>query len=238
MTRYPVNNRDPSGMRPTEEASAKEIRKLYTQLAAELATESLNANTAQDLTKSTSEIEKKMITSMFNIVSKSEARAIRSTQSTLDALDLKITLGPTGLPKEQLDLLKMTVMSEVQSLTADTRKVVAQALSDGMNQGLGAKEMAKSILDSTDGNKSRAEMIARTTVMKTFTQTAKDRYVKAGAVGFYSIPAQDDRLCEKCRAYALNGNKLRFHEDIDLPLHPNCRCAIAPATSREDKYTL
>lgn len=238
MTRIPLNSRDPSGMRALEDSCAKEMRKLYTQLASELAKEAISGTTAQGLKETTSDIEKKMSAVSFKWVSKAEKSTINSTQRTLDNMNMNITLGPTGLPEEQLDALKMTVMTEVQSLTADARKVVAQALSDGINQGLGAKELARSIVDSTEGNRSRAEMIARTTVMKTFDQTAKARYEKAGAIGYYSVPAMDDRLCDKCRAYALDGNRLKFHESIDLPLHPNCRCTRAPAVSREDVYTI
>lgn len=238
MTRIPMNSRDPSGMRAIEEACAKEMRKTYSQLAADLAKEALDATTAKDLTDTTSKAEAKMAAIAIKWVTKSDKGAIKSTQSTLNNMNLGITLGPTGLPQEQLDLLKMTVMTEVQSLTADMRKVVAQTLSEGMNAGLGAKALAKSITDATDGNKARAETIARTTVMKTFDQTAKARYEKAGAIGYYSVPAMDDRLCADCRSYALDGNTLKFHETLDLPRHPNCRCSRAPAVNKEDKYTL
>jgi len=160
------------------------------------------------------------------------AAIIRSNVTIGKMGHMSIVLGPTGLPKDMTRELAVNVMNDVQSLTIDIRKNVSRTLIEGVQQGLGARELGKRVAEVTDGDLARARTIARTTVMKTHNRTATETYKRAGATGYNIYPAYDERLCDKCKAIVFKNGESGELEVFDLrvnellPIHPNCRCAV------------
>lgn len=91
----------------------------------------------------------------------------------------------------------------------------------------------------------RAEMIARTELIKAETQGQLALWKQQVAAGMLPgdvlkewIVTDDDRLCPECQD--LDGNKvpldLNFVGGVDgPPLHPNCRCAFRLAFAKEER---
>lgn len=107
-----------------------------------------------------------------------------------------------------------------------TRKQIADALQEGISQGLGAKQTA-ALVDQTVHNPKRAMLIARTEVNRAMSHAQIASYKAAGepAWDLITMPGACP-ICEAVRA----GNPHPISDVAELPpRHPACRCACAPA---------
>lgn len=114
------------------------------------------------------------------------------------------------------------------------RADIAQALADGDSND----ELAQRIVDSYAFSDDRAMTIARTETQLAANAGAVNGYKASGVVdGKQWLTAEDDLVSEECQANGEageNGDGVIALDDIfpsgdaAPPVHPNCRCTIAP----------
>lgn len=130
-----------------------------------------------------------------------------------------------------LDALKVRNLSALKGITDDINKQIIRELSDGITSGEGMPELSKRIQDSVSMGKRRADTVARTETINASVEGARIRYEQAGLTEFKYIAASDSRVCERCAA--CDGKTYKLTDNAHLPpLHPNCRCAIAPVVPK------
>lgn len=101
----------------------------------------------------------------------------------------------------------------------------AQLIAQGIAEGRPTSSMVRDLRDNLGIVRSRAETIVRTESLRAY-NTAADRYYSAQGIDVVLYYAtSDDRTCPICTSRA--GNVYR-RGDIHLPLHPRCRCYLAP----------
>lgn len=114
------------------------------------------------------------------------------------------------------------------SISTDLSRILAQ----GMIEGRGARDIARSMSDSIQSiTKRRALVIARTEIINAHSEGQLDAFEKLGVdkIGVRAewSTALDDRVCPACAA--LEGKVFTVKEARGkIPLHPNCRCAWIP----------
>lgn len=109
---------------------------------------------------------------------------------------------------------------------ADLEDVVGEALEKGWSND----KLADALEDSWSFSSSRAEVIARTETAFADVQGNAALYREAGATEATWIAADADP-CDECDG--LDGTQVPLDGDLP-PLHPNCRCDIAPVLPEED----
>jgi len=116
-----------------------------------------------------------------------------------------------------------TWLSEID---ATTKRQIAQALQDGIDEGLGAKQVGQKI-DAVLHDPKRAQVIARTEVNRCMSQASIETYRQHGIAQFDIVTAWDP--CPLCIANKDSGP----HPITDVaaipPSHVNCRCVPVPA---------
>lgn len=133
-----------------------------------------------------------------------------------------------------LDSLKIRNLSVLKGITDDMSKDILRELSDGINAGESIPKLTKRIQDVAGVTRARAERIARTESVNAAVDACRVRYEQAGVTEFEYIAASDDRLCAICASY--NGKIYKLTDNEHLPpIHPNCRCAIAPVIGDRDE---
>lgn len=107
-------------------------------------------------------------------------------------------------------------------------KAVRSALIRGVVLGKNPRDTARLLRGALGGNMARALTIARTETLRAYREAQRLTYVANRGVvtGWTWHSALDRRTCPVC--WAMHGS---FHP-LDEPLgsHPNCRCAMIPAT--------
>lgn len=125
------------------------------------------------------------------------------------------------------------------TIDAATRDFLRGAVADAIAQGTPNAELAQAIQSAYAFSEARAETIARTETNLASNNGALSGYKASGVVdGKQWLTADDDLVSEECQANGEagpNGDGVLF--DLDAvypsgdaapPVHPNCRCAIAP----------
>ncbi len=112
-------------------------------------------------------------------------------------------------------------------LGVDAVNSVRSELLRGVLLGKNPRVVARGIRSALDGNRWRANVIARTEMLGVYRQAASEAYKANDVVeGWIWSSAQDDRTCEIC--WAEDGS---VHKDEEtLASHPCCRCAMEPVT--------
>jgi len=115
----------------------------------------------------------------------------------------------------------------LESLGADAVNSVRSELLRGVLLGKNPRVVARSIRGALDGNRWRANVIARTEMLGVYRQAASETYkANPSVTGWTWLSARDTRTCAVCWA-----NDGSFHEDDEtLDSHPCCRCAMMPRT--------
>lgn len=149
--------------------------------------------------------------------------------------------GAINWAKEHISKAKL-----VDGINAETKKQLAQVISDGIKNKRGIPGlksdirhklgwMARGAPSEIKGLTlaSRAEMIARTETASALSQASLDRMEAMGVDGKEWVTVGDDQVSIECQ-----GNEAEGVIPIDQtfsggvmgpPQHPRCRCAIAPA---------
>lgn len=158
---------------------------------------------------------------------------------------------------ERLGLLYTRAFSELKGVTTvmDTQisRVLAQGLADGDNPRLLVRKLVAVIDGSGVGDlgitdtlgryipaKRRAEMIARTEIIRAHHKATIQEYRNWGVLGIMVkgewCTAGDDRVCTDCAE--LEGHVFTLDEiENMIPAHPDCRCVALPYILKEgSKY--
>lgn len=130
--------------------------------------------------------------------------------------------GGRGL-RGMLDQAGVTIRSVAENRMDDLAEVLGQSLDEGWGVDRLADEL-QGVLDDP----SRAEMVARTESARAMTTASLDEYKDAGVTGqAWLLSDGACPLCEENEA----ASPIGIDEDWpngDVPVHPDCVCAIAP----------
>lgn len=162
----------------------------------------------------------------------------------------------TPLHLDRVGLLYTRAFSELKSVTSqmDTQisRVLSQGIADGDNPKLLARKMRAVITGSGSGDlaitdsigrfipaKRRAEMIARTEIIRAHHQATIQEYRNWAAEGVRvrgEWKTAGFGVCPECAE--LEGHIFDLDKiESMIPLHPNCRCVALPViVEKDDKY--
>lgn len=98
-------------------------------------------------------------------------------------------------------------------------------------------KLSARIQAATHMGKTRADLMARTETITAAVDGCRVRFEQSGVKEFEYIAASDARTCDQCAAHDGKIYKLTDNANIP-PLHPNCRCAIAPIVGNRKKEIL
>ncbi len=119
----------------------------------------------------------------------------------------------------------------IRGINETTRDALALTLAEGLEAGESAANLKRRLAELLD-DANRAEMIARTESARAMTVATLDSYRDNGVAGRQWLAASDaDPDCAE-----LDGRIVSMDEDFpegDPPLHPFCRCGVAPVLAEE-----
>jgi len=120
----------------------------------------------------------------------------------------------------------------VMGIEENTRDMLRDSIHEAIDEGMGADELADAIADSAGFSEYRAEMIARTEIIRSNNQGNLQSYKDGGVEKKEWLTADDDLVEEDCEGNEADG-PIGLDEDFSSgddapPAHPNCRCSIAP----------
>jgi len=156
---------------------------------------------------------------------------------------------------DRVGILYTRVFTDLIGVTDAMANQISRVLAEGMIMGDGARVIAKKLVATIEGTgigklgitdtlgrfipaMRRAEMIARTELIRAFHMANVQEMRNWGAVGVRVqaefLTAGDDRVCDICAS--LEG-KIYTLDEIEpiIPLHPNCRCLALPVLERDVK---
>lgn len=126
-----------------------------------------------------------------------------------------------------LDSLQLRNLSALKGICDEMSKEIIRELTDGINAGEGMPKLSARIQKAVGMGKTRADLMARTETINAAVDGCRVRYEQAGITEFEFLAASDHRTCEQCASH--NGKIYKLTDNANLPpLHPGCRCAIAP----------
>jgi len=101
----------------------------------------------------------------------------------------------------------------------------AEIVAQGVAEGRPTDAMVQDLRSRLGVVKSRAEAIVRTESLRAYNDASNTYYAAQGIELVMYYATADDRACPLCAPRA--GNIYR-RQDIRVPLHPRCRCYLAP----------
>lgn len=131
--------------------------------------------------------------------------------------------------------------SELEGVTSTMEQRMSRTLARAITEGIGARQVAKRLMDDVGFGENRARMIARTETIAAHADATLNAYDEAKVEGVKVeaefITAKDDKVCPKCEA--LEGSALSIDDARNLiPVHPNCRCAWLPLVTDPALHSL
>lgn len=148
---------------------------------------------------------------------------------------------------DRVGLAYTRAYSRLKGITSEMETTISDVLAMGMAEGRNPREMSRILnkmitgqgegLGITDSlgrrisSKRRAEILARTEVIRAHHSANMGEYKAAGALGIEvlaeHLTAGDARVCPQCAP--LNGKRydLESAENM-IPVHPQCRCVAIP----------
>lgn len=161
---------------------------------------------------------RKYITIMYK---KGGARA----ESQINKIGIDYHFDLTRGDIEAIGVLADQGFIKMKSSTEFMRSEYTRIISKGMLEGHGIPKMVKAMMLTTGKTKAKCRTIARTETLNAYNQGAINQYRKAGIKKWEWITAFDERTCQICSAY---DGRIFNMGDQQPPIHPNCRCAVAP----------
>ncbi len=138
----------------------------------------------------------------------------------------------------RVGLLYLRTYESLKNVSEATAGAIRAELAQGMVEGINPRKIASRMADKIDDiGIHRAELIARTEIMRAHSEASLDTYESFETEGITLLVeylyTKDDRVCQKCIDFGTdeNGNPKRFKVSEShgiLPLHPNCRCVWIP----------
>lgn len=135
---------------------------------------------------------------------------------------------PFYLPPDvkAIQKIKARNLMEIQGMSDELAKRMTRSFVEGFEKSETMDKLTRRVRDVTGFGRSSAERIARTETMRAVNSAAKDRFKKADIEKVEFLAAWDDRTCDECES--LHGRIYDIGNAPDLPIHPNCRCTLAP----------
>ncbi len=159
------------------------------------------------------------------------------------------------LPRRQLKRLYTRTFDNLEDITSDMADDIREVLTDGLEEGVNPREMARRLTKEVRTiQKTRAETLARTETVNSYSEATLDRYEDAGVEAVHHgewAAAMDSRTCPICEY--IDGTEFTIDEMRDgtfefpapgdvpdylagtyrarPPAHPNCRCTIYPVVT-------
>lgn len=133
---------------------------------------------------------------------------------------------------EKIQLLAGRSFDDLENVTEDMATRMSRTLTDGLSQGMNPREVARLLDDDLELGGNRAEVIARTEIIRAHAEGQLD---SMKAMGVQTVGAEvewstagDLRVCPECSEME---GKIYSIEDARglIPMHPQCRCAWLPA---------
>lgn len=124
---------------------------------------------------------------------------------------------------EKVQLLAGRSFDDLENVTGDMSTRMSRALTDGLVEGKSPHEIAGDLTDQVDIGRDRAEMIARTELIRAHAagqlQALADLGVEEVGVAVEFTGTDDDKICPQCEA--LEGIVLKLDEAENvIPVHP------------------
>lgn len=121
-------------------------------------------------------------------------------------------------------------------INEETRKILANTIETGFNQGASPQTLAKMVRDRmgqmADATKGRAMMIARTELASSVSNASLNTYQEMGINGkeWLTASASDCDICHDNEGQGVIPVGEAFASgDMAPPAHPNCECTLSPA---------
>ena len=156
----------------------------------------------------------------------------RATAHGLDVSDTLVGQMAGGRPRIDVSIpLEATVAAAKQShgylrkhgeRFAETS---AEIVASGIAEGRSTARMIGDMRDRLKVVKSRGEVIVRTESLRAYNEASNTYYAQNGIDQVLYYATADDRSCPIC---APRGGKVYNRRDIRVPVHPRCRCYLAP----------
>lgn len=145
-----------------------------------------------------------------------------------------VTVTWARLPKETLEQLVGTLQDGsplrelLDTLGPAASEQIRKELVSGLALGQNPRDVARRIRDALNGNRKRAELIARTEMLRSYREATRQSYLANSDVvkGWVWHAARDERTCAMC--WAMHGSEHTLDEHLDD--HPRGRCAMVPLT--------
>ena len=157
---------------------------------------------------------------------------------------------------ERLGLLFTRTFNDLKGITAAMDMQIARVLAQGIADGDGMLLLARKLVATINGTgmgelgttdtlgrfipaQVRAEMLARTEIIRAFAESGLNEMQNWGVEGVTALAefhtAGDDRVCPKCEH--LEGKIYTLDEAHGIiPVHPRCRCIWLPWVEELQKY--
>ena len=156
----------------------------------------------------------------------------RATDNGLDVADTLVGQMAGNRPRIDVSIpLEATVEAAKQShgylrkhgeRFAETS---AEIVASGIVEGRSTEKMIGDMRDRLGVVKSRGEVIVRTESLRAYNEASNNYYAQNGIDQVLYYATADDRSCPIC---APRGGKVYNRQDIRVPVHPRCRCYLAP----------
>jgi SPP1 gp7 family putative phage head morphogenesis protein len=140
-------------------------------------------------------------------------------------LDVSIPLDATVAAAAQA---KGYLVRHGQTFAETSAATVAQ----GIAEGRPTDAITRDLQERLSVTRSRAETIARTESLRSYNLAANRYYAAHGVDEVMYYATADDRTCPTC---APRAGQLYRRGEISVPLHPRCRCYLAPWSLDSEK---
>jgi SPP1 gp7 family putative phage head morphogenesis protein len=117
----------------------------------------------------------------------------------------------------------------IQQIVQGNGADIARALADQWEAGASHEELLKALSDLTDSADIRAvRTLLDQAISRAANQGAVNLYRSEGISQYDILTASDARVCQICQGFEDN-NPHSANEQVPIPSHPFCRCAVAAA---------
>ncbi len=160
----------------------------------------------------------------------------------------------TPIHANRVGLIYTRAFSSLKAINASMDSIISDALAIGIAEGKGPRQIASAINKAITGKgedfgildslgrfipaQRRAEILARTEVMRAHHSANMGEYKAAGLMGIKVqaewVTANDSRVCPICQP--LDGKIFSIEEaETMIPVHPQCRCVAVPYIEDEEE---
>lgn len=153
---------------------------------------------------------------------------------------------------ERVGLLFTRVFTDLKGITSAMDSQISRILSQGIIDGDGPALLARKLVSVLKDDLSlvdtlgrfipamrRAEMLARTEIIRTFAEATLNEFENWGVEGVTALAefqnAGDDRVCPVCEGLQGKIYTLKEAHGV-IPVHTFCRCCWLPAIKELEKY--